>query len=241
MARLENKVAFITGAGSGIARSAAQIFAREGAKVVIAELRPELGKAAERLVREAGGNATFVETDVTQEDSVKSAIQATVERYGKLDVLYNSAGGSIVEDTTVTDLTTGLREGARYGWPGAPTVVGDVIVFGAKDYAMRLWVDPERLTSHGLTVTDVAEMVEERPRTGEEHPYATSRHLDSGGDFDQPPPPRTSVSFTKRVRFAALVEVATTRTTGTCFDDNSILVEVVAGAFFCGWICDCLS
>ena len=104
MARLENKVAFITGAGSGIARSAAEIFAREGAKVVIAELKPELGQAAERLVREAGGDATFVETDVTQEDSVKSAIQATVERYGKLDVLYNSAGGSIVEDTTVTDV-----------------------------------------------------------------------------------------------------------------------------------------
>ena len=104
MARLENKVAFITGAGSGIARTAAQIFAREGAKVVIAELKPELGQAAERVVREAGGEATFVETDVTQEDSVQSAIQATVERYGKLDVLYNSAGGSIVEDTTVTDV-----------------------------------------------------------------------------------------------------------------------------------------
>lgn len=74
MARLENKVAFITGAGSGIARTAAQIFAREGAKVVIAELKPELGQAAERLVREMGGDATFVETDVTQEDSVKSAI-----------------------------------------------------------------------------------------------------------------------------------------------------------------------
>ncbi len=104
MARLQGKVAFITGAGSGIARSAAQIFAREGAKVVIAELKPELGQAAEQLVRDAGGDATFFETDVTQEDSVKNAIQGTVERYGKLDVLYNSAGGSIVEDAPVTEV-----------------------------------------------------------------------------------------------------------------------------------------
>ena len=104
MARLEGKVAFITGAGSGIARSAAQVFAREGAKVVIAELKPELGRSAEKLVTDAGGDATFIETDVTREESVKNAIEGTVERYGKLDVLYNSAGGSIVEDTAATDV-----------------------------------------------------------------------------------------------------------------------------------------
>lgn len=104
MGRLAGKVAFITGAGSGIARAAAQIFTREGAKVVIAELKPELGQAAEKLVRDAGGDALFVETNVTKEDSVQNAIQKTVERYGKLDVLYNCAGGSVVEDTTVTNV-----------------------------------------------------------------------------------------------------------------------------------------
>ena len=104
MGRLHDKVAFITGAGSGIARVAAHMFAEEGAKVVIAEIQADLGRECERLIREAGGEATFVETDVTKEDSVKNAIQATVEQYGKLDVLYNSAGGSIVEDGTVTDV-----------------------------------------------------------------------------------------------------------------------------------------
>ena len=104
MGRLDGKVVFITGAGSGIARAASQIFTREGAKVVIAELRPELGQAAETLVREGGGEATFVETDVTREDSVKNAITTTLEVYGKLDVLYNSAGGSIVEDGKVTEV-----------------------------------------------------------------------------------------------------------------------------------------
>src|SRR5215467_2629455 len=104
MGRLEGKVAFITGAGSGIARAASHIFTREGAKVVIAELKSELGRACEQSVRAAGGDATFVETDVTKEDSVKNAIQHTVTRYGKLDILYNCAGGSIPEDTTVTNV-----------------------------------------------------------------------------------------------------------------------------------------
>jgi len=104
MGRLQGKVAFITGAGSGIARAAARLFAQEGAKVVIAELKPELGRASEQGVREVGGEATFVETDVTKEASVKSAIQQAVERYGGLHVLYNCAGGSVVEDTRVTDV-----------------------------------------------------------------------------------------------------------------------------------------
>jgi NAD(P)-dependent dehydrogenase (short-subunit alcohol dehydrogenase family) len=102
--RLDGKVAFITGAGSGIARAAARIFAREGAKVVIAELKPELGRASEEAVRVAGGDATFIETDVTSEDSVRRAIARTVERYGALHVLYNCAGGSVVEDTRVTEV-----------------------------------------------------------------------------------------------------------------------------------------
>ena len=104
MGRLEGKVAFITGAGSGIARAAAGRFAAEGARVVIAEIRPDLGREVERQIREAGGDAIFVETDVTKEDSVENSIGATVEQYGKLDVLYNSAGGSIPADSRVTDV-----------------------------------------------------------------------------------------------------------------------------------------
>jgi len=105
MGRLEDKVAFITGAGSGIARAATYIFAREGAKVIVAELNPELGKATELAVRDAGGDAFFIETDVTKEDSVKRAIAETVARYGKLNVLYNCAGGSIAQDGSVTNVS----------------------------------------------------------------------------------------------------------------------------------------
>jgi NAD(P)-dependent dehydrogenase (short-subunit alcohol dehydrogenase family) len=104
MGRLEGKVAFITGSGSGIARAAARLFASEGASVAIAELKPELGRASEAIVRDLGGDAAFIETDVTKEESVKSAITQTVSRFGKLDVLYNCAGGSIVQDAPVTEV-----------------------------------------------------------------------------------------------------------------------------------------
>jgi NAD(P)-dependent dehydrogenase (short-subunit alcohol dehydrogenase family) len=104
MTRLAGKVAFITGAGSGIARAASRLFAREGARVAIVEINAEAGRATEALVREAGGQALFIETDVRNEDSVKRAIALTIERYGKLDVLYNVAGGSRSEDDLVTDV-----------------------------------------------------------------------------------------------------------------------------------------
>jgi len=101
MRRLDNKVAFITGAGAGIAKASALAFCREGAKVAIIELNAETGKAAERDVRAAGGDALFVETDVTQDDSVKRAVAATVAKFGKLDVIMNCAGGSLEEDVPV--------------------------------------------------------------------------------------------------------------------------------------------
>ncbi|HYC46192.1 MAG TPA: SDR family oxidoreductase [Burkholderiales bacterium] len=102
--RLAGKVALITGAGSGIARAASGLFAREGARVVIAEIDRERGLATERAVKEAKGEALFVETDVTNEESAKRAVAAAIERFGKLDVLYNCAGGSTAEDDLVTDV-----------------------------------------------------------------------------------------------------------------------------------------
>lgn len=110
MGRLEGKVAFITGGGAGIAKASALAFAREGAKVALAEINPELGRAAERAVREAGGDGLFVETDVTRDESVKNAIDQTMQRYGRLDVLMNCAGGSLVEDVPVHELDLAVFE-----------------------------------------------------------------------------------------------------------------------------------
>ena len=101
MGRLDGKVAVITGAGSGIARAAASIFTREGAQVMVAEINPELGAAA---ALEAGNNALFVPTDVTDEDSVKDTMARAVEHFGGLHILFNCAGGSVIEDARVTDV-----------------------------------------------------------------------------------------------------------------------------------------
>ena len=99
--RLENKVALITGAGAGIGREACLQFAREGAKVVAVDRDPGTGEETARLVREAGGDAHFVQADVAAAADVERMIGSAVERYGRLDVLFNNAG--IVPNGTVEE------------------------------------------------------------------------------------------------------------------------------------------
>ena len=101
MGKLDGKVAFLTGAGAGIAKATAKLYVKEGARVAIVELNREAGAAAEREIREAGGDALFVETDVTRDDSVRRAVEATVSRFGRMDIIMNCAGGSLEEDVPV--------------------------------------------------------------------------------------------------------------------------------------------
>jgi NAD(P)-dependent dehydrogenase (short-subunit alcohol dehydrogenase family) len=104
MGKLDGKVALLTGAGAGIAKASALAFAREGARVAIVEINAENGRATEAQVRAAGGDALFIETDVTQDESVRRAVAATVQRFGRLDVLLNCAGGSLQEDVPVHEM-----------------------------------------------------------------------------------------------------------------------------------------
>src|SRR5882672_9343560 len=98
--RLENKVALITGAASGMGASMARIFTREGAKVVVADVLDEEGKAVVGEIIKGNGAAMFHHLDVSSEAEWKAAIDATLAEFGKLDILVNDAGlsGSAVED-----------------------------------------------------------------------------------------------------------------------------------------------
>jgi NAD(P)-dependent dehydrogenase (short-subunit alcohol dehydrogenase family) len=106
---LEGKSAVITGAGSGVGRATALRFAEEGAKVVCADIQAERAKETVQLVEAAGGTAIAVVCDVSQEQDVIAAIQAAVDQFGRLDVMFNNAGiptprlGMSLEDHTVED------------------------------------------------------------------------------------------------------------------------------------------
>ncbi|MBL8381939.1 MAG: SDR family oxidoreductase [Burkholderiales bacterium] len=100
MARLEGKVAFITGGAAGIGRATAILMAREGARVAVADID---ARAAEETAALAGNGAIAIRTDVTDEASVAAAIAATVRQFGALHILHNNAGGSTPQDSNVVD------------------------------------------------------------------------------------------------------------------------------------------
>ena len=90
--RLSDKVAFITGAGSGIGKEIALHFSNHGAKIVIAEIVEERGRETAALIEEKGGQALFVRADVSSIESIEAAVAQTVEHFGRIDVLVNNAG-----------------------------------------------------------------------------------------------------------------------------------------------------
>jgi NAD(P)-dependent dehydrogenase (short-subunit alcohol dehydrogenase family) len=104
MNRLVGKTAFLAGATSGIGRAAAELFAAEGARVVVAGRRTAEGEEVVNGIRALGGEAIFIQTDVTEEASIAFAIDQTVRHYGSLNVLFSNAGGSSNKDGSVVDV-----------------------------------------------------------------------------------------------------------------------------------------
>jgi NAD(P)-dependent dehydrogenase (short-subunit alcohol dehydrogenase family) len=89
---IRNKVAVITGGGSGIGRATAQRLAKEGAAVVVADIDDKGGEESLRLIESAGGHAAFVRADVTREDDARRMLDTAVSKFGRLDILHNNAG-----------------------------------------------------------------------------------------------------------------------------------------------------
>jgi NAD(P)-dependent dehydrogenase (short-subunit alcohol dehydrogenase family) len=136
LGRLENQVAIITGAASGIGEGTVRRYAAEGARVLIADIADERGGA---LAEELGPNTTYLRTDVSQEEDLARAVSSAVERWGRLDVMFNNAGfggvsGPIEDldmaayDTTMAVLLRGVFLGAKHATKQMKAQGGGVII-----------------------------------------------------------------------------------------------------------------
>ena len=92
MARLQDKVVLITGAGSGLGRASSQLFSSEGAKIVVFDKSGSRAEGTEKLVRDSGGAAIAIEGDVSKESDVQGAVESTLSTFGRLDVMFANAG-----------------------------------------------------------------------------------------------------------------------------------------------------
>lgn len=149
MGRLTGKVALITGAGEGMGRASALLFAREGARVGLLDLDPDRAGATSEAIRQEGGEALPVVADVSVGDEVRDAVRAVVETFGALHVLYNNAGVWLPGDGPVTELDedawartiavnlTGVFLCCRHGIPELVRAGGGSVINTSSPVAVR--------------------------------------------------------------------------------------------------------
>jgi len=153
--RLEGKVALISGGGAGIGRSASLLFARHGCKVVVADVNEKAGHETVRLLKDQGGDASFVRADVSQAKDNEAMVAAAEKTYGKLNVLFNNAGimhcddnGAVDTDEKIWDLTMNINAkgvffGCKYGIPALKRAGGGSIINVASFVALMGAATPQ--------------------------------------------------------------------------------------------------
>jgi NAD(P)-dependent dehydrogenase (short-subunit alcohol dehydrogenase family) len=138
--RLDGKVALITGGGSGMGKVASELFASEGARIVLTDVNDEAGVSTTAAITGAGGEAAYVHADVSQEADADAMVRTAIDRFGRLDVLYNNAGvmlpddGSVhsteesIWDTTLAINVKGVAFGCKFGIPAMLETGGGSII-----------------------------------------------------------------------------------------------------------------
>ncbi len=146
MDRLQGKVALITGAGTGMGRVAAQIFAAEGARIAVVDINAQAANATVLAITDAGGEAEFISADVADETQVEAMVKSTVDRFGALHIVYNNAGIFPADDG-------GLTETSSATWDQVLAINLKGVWLGCK-YAV-----PALLASGGGSIINVASFV----------------------------------------------------------------------------------
>ncbi|MEE2687560.1 MAG: glucose 1-dehydrogenase [Chloroflexota bacterium] len=126
MMRLKGKVALISGGAKGQGKVEAQLFSKEGAKVILGDILDDLGQEVAKDIQDTGGEATYVHLDVTNETDWKSSIEIVLKKYGRLDILVNNAGILIrkgIEDTTSEDWSRIMAINAKGAFLGIKSAI----------------------------------------------------------------------------------------------------------------------
>ncbi len=152
--KLEGKVAIITGAATGIGRASAMLFAREGAKIVIADIKDEEANQTAKTIKDAGGEAIFIHTDVRVVADLERMVKTAVDTYGRLDILFNNAGVAgpgFLEDTSEETFDRAVSVNLKAGFFGTKFAVpemrragGGCVLFTSSGLGIRAF--PQALT-----------------------------------------------------------------------------------------------
>lgn len=202
MGTLTGKVALVTGGGSGIGRASAQALAREGAKVVVSGRRKDALEETARLIRQAGGEATVVQADVTREEDVQQLLAVTVQTYGGLDIAFNNAGteGNLgpIASTTGGDYDEVFDANVRGTWlamkheipalraRGGGVVINNSSVLGVIAFPNMSLYAATKHAVIGLTKAVALEVAQEKIRVNVVAPGAIETDMFSRLTGDQP-------------------------------------------------------